>query len=271
MGCVNVSMRKMSELEELRAIPLERIAVIDVETTGLRPGRDEVLQVSACNGEGTILLNAYVRPPTRKRWPKAQEVHGISWQMVRDQPPFEEFADALFLITQECDLLVGYNIEFDLSMLESEGLRVTRDVRNKCYDLMHDCSVLYGTWSENYGEYRYISLTKAAHVYGIEYEPHKADSDVQATSAVLRALLSDPKLEDRVQKREREIEKRQQEKEMRRRLREEEEKRRKEERDLELKKLEEQRQSEGFTLRHYIGFVLIGIVLFAYMQSCIRG
>ena len=58
------------------------IATIDFETTGLKAGEDEVLQVSIIDENYNVLLNAYCRPNNKESWEDAQAVHGITPLMV---------------------------------------------------------------------------------------------------------------------------------------------------------------------------------------------
>lgn len=44
------------------------IATIDFETTGLKAGEDEVLQVSIIDENYNVLLNVYCRPNNKGSW-----------------------------------------------------------------------------------------------------------------------------------------------------------------------------------------------------------
>lgn len=46
---------------------------------------DEILQLSVVRGDGEVLFSDYVKPEVKKRWPKAQEVNGITPAMVKDK------------------------------------------------------------------------------------------------------------------------------------------------------------------------------------------
>ena len=50
------------------------IATIDFETTGLKAGEDEVLQVSIIDENYNVLLNVYCRPNNKGSWEDAQAV-----------------------------------------------------------------------------------------------------------------------------------------------------------------------------------------------------
>lgn len=67
------------------------IATIDFETTGLKAGEDEVLQVSIIDENYNVLLNAYCRPNNKDSWEDAQAVHGITPLMVANELPFERY------------------------------------------------------------------------------------------------------------------------------------------------------------------------------------
>ena len=56
----------------------DRIICFDVETTGLDPKNDEILQLSIIDGNKNTLFNEYFKPERMKLWDQAQKVHGIS-------------------------------------------------------------------------------------------------------------------------------------------------------------------------------------------------
>ena len=85
--------REMGRIEQLRGTDPANIRCIDTETTGLEPGKDEILQVSVVDGNGNILFDSLVKPTHRKRWPKAAEINGITPDMVKDKPNIEDIAD----------------------------------------------------------------------------------------------------------------------------------------------------------------------------------
>lgn len=64
------------------------IAVIDFETTGLKAGIDEILQVSIIDENYNTLYNTYCKPLRRRTWKEAQKINGITPKMVISKPPF---------------------------------------------------------------------------------------------------------------------------------------------------------------------------------------
>ena len=95
--------------------------VVDVETSGFRPGHARVLSVAALalDPEGNVensvvsLLNPGVDPgPTH--------VHGITSEMLEDQPTFADIAPALAELMHG-RTLVAHNATFDYSFLTSEA------------------------------------------------------------------------------------------------------------------------------------------------------
>lgn len=95
--------------------------VVDVETSGFRPGHARVLSVAALalDGDGKVeqsvvsLLNPGVDPgPTH--------VHGITAEMLEDQPAFGEIAADLAELMYG-RTLVAHNAGFDYSFLTAEA------------------------------------------------------------------------------------------------------------------------------------------------------
>jgi DNA polymerase-3 subunit epsilon len=170
-------------------VPKDKVLSLDLETTGLNPrDNDEILQISICDGNGSTLLNSYVRPEKRRRWPNAERIHGITWQMVKDSPTLKEMGGQIKEILGGCTLLIGYNIRtFDLEFLKAGHVWPPSGM--KVYDLIYDCSVIHGTWSDKYHNYTYISLAKVAQWYGVKYEAHDALEDAVATTMVFYGML----------------------------------------------------------------------------------
>ena len=89
---------RTGDIAALRELSCDRVVCLDVETTGLDPRTDEVLQIAFVRGDGEVLLSRFVRPEHHSSWPLAQRTHGISPSMVEGcpslallKPEIEEF------------------------------------------------------------------------------------------------------------------------------------------------------------------------------------
>lgn len=108
--------------ESLLDLPLTRVpfVVLDVETTGLVPGYDRIVEISVVqpvrNGEPKVWLDTLVNP---EREVGATEIHGITDEDVQDAPTFTELRGALAgLLARR--VVVAHNADFDLRFLRSE-------------------------------------------------------------------------------------------------------------------------------------------------------
>ena len=106
-----------------------RLCYFDLETTGLDPHEDRIVEIAWLSAtdleEGDAydtLINPEVPIPA-----EATEVHGISDEDVAEAPTFEEVAEAVELAVRDA-VLIGYNIRrFDTVMLDAELRRAGRD------------------------------------------------------------------------------------------------------------------------------------------------
>lgn len=92
---------------------------IDVETTGLNPVKDAIVQVSALRFFGKKAidgLNSYVNP-LRPIPRNSIKIHGITDEKVKDSPSIDEIKEP-FMKLIEGATLVGYNATFDLNFLD---------------------------------------------------------------------------------------------------------------------------------------------------------
>lgn len=154
------------------------IATIDFETTGLKAGEDEVLQVSIIDENYNVLLNAYCRPNNKDSWEDAQAVHGITPLMVANELPFERYVPTVLDILNKADKVIAYNAAFEDSYLKAYGIEVDTE---KWIDPMIMFAEIYGEWNERKGSYKWQSLTKCATYYGYEFKAHDSLEDVKAT------------------------------------------------------------------------------------------
>lgn len=106
-----------------RRLKLERpLAIFDLETTGIFPGIDRIVEIGILkvypDGRRTryhTLVNPGIPIPL-----EATEVHGITNLHVKGKPKFREIAPKVRRFLRDCDL-AGFNaVRFDIPMLRSE-------------------------------------------------------------------------------------------------------------------------------------------------------
>jgi DNA polymerase-3 subunit epsilon len=172
-----------------------KILVFDTETTGFprsyRNSADigqEILQLAMVDGEGRTLFNEMFKPERMRIWLSAQQVHGISPDMVKEKSPAKAFRKEIQGIIDEADLLVAYNFTFDQIFLRSIGISF---VGKQYFDVMKVFAQKRGT-PDHRGRRRYTSLKNCAAHYGYKCEnAHNAEADALATLACFQGLIAE--------------------------------------------------------------------------------
>ena len=106
------------------------ICFFDLETTGTNPGKDKIVEIAVLkidtnNQKKEMVWRVNPEFPIPE---EASSVHGITDEMVKDQPIFKHFSKEIFNFIEGCDL-GGYNIDkFDLPLLVEEFIRSGIDV-----------------------------------------------------------------------------------------------------------------------------------------------
>jgi len=98
------------------------IAVIDLETTGLRPAQDRIVELAILkiNPDGSCARYVKRLNPLIPIPPEATAVHGIRNADVAHEPPFSKIAREVADLLKGCDL-AGFNVSgFDLRLLKKE-------------------------------------------------------------------------------------------------------------------------------------------------------
>lgn len=153
-------------------VPKENLICVDLETTGLSPYYDEILQVTILDGYGKVLLNEYCRPEHVESWEEAEEVNHITPGMVRDKKPFSAYVPQINKIFEDAEIVVGYNSNnFDLEFLKNAGVQIDAGKEKRYYDVMEEFAPIYGEWNEYHHDYRWQTLWSCANYY--HYDPKR--------------------------------------------------------------------------------------------------
>ena len=167
-------------------IDLDRpMAFIDLETTGLSPSRDRIVELAVLriSPGGDVMERVRRFNPGVPIPPEATAIHGIHDEDVADKPPFAARARSLAALLEPCDL-AGFNIRrFDLPMLLAEFRRagIPFDVGDRA---LVDMKTIYHREEPR-------DLSAAARFYlGREHrDAHTALGDIRTSAAVLAAQL----------------------------------------------------------------------------------
>tara|TARA_Y100001980_G_scaffold46345_1_gene30319 strand:+ start:19384 stop:20190 length:807 start_codon:yes stop_codon:yes gene_type:complete len=169
------------------------IIAFDLETTGTNTNTDQIVQIAYgyySNGE---LKNAVTKlfRPTIPINPGAEKVHGISMEKLRNEPFFISEAEEIREIFSKAQGLMGYNVGFDISILQAEFERCGVPKLD-----LNDISIFdaYLIWVKNEGR----SLSDAVERFmGKKMEDaHDALADIQATAVVFDKMVEEFSMEN---------------------------------------------------------------------------
>ena len=161
------------------------IIFFDLETTGVDTANDRIVEISMIkimpNGEEIVRtrrINPQMHSPEQ-----ATAIHGITDEMVKDEPTFAQIAKSMAQFIEGCDF-GGFNSNrFDLPMLVEEFLRVGVDVDFKNRQFI-DVQTIFHKMEQR-------TLVAAYKFYCDKdlTEAHSAEADTRATYEVLKAQL----------------------------------------------------------------------------------
>lgn len=167
--------RMYTHIDEMASTTADKVVVIDTETTGRNKQHDEILSVAAIDLEGTIKMEQLFRPRHCKRWKRAMDINHITPEMTIGKPRLAEKKADLEQILNDADVVVGWNLPFDLRMLYAGGVDMPM-ANEKYIDLMYDFARAYNSTQAGRGKAKY-KLEEAASLLGLEYEAHTAKGD----------------------------------------------------------------------------------------------
>ncbi|MCU1695841.1 MAG: ATP-dependent helicase [Mycobacterium sp.] len=162
----------------LRRAELDRVVVLDIETTGLDAARDFIWEIALVRLDGEPLVHLPVRLPDGIARPTDDDLHTAQ--------PLEEALRSLATQLETVDLVVGHNlVAFDLPFLETAAKRAGLQPAKMppSTDSLY-LSTLVDVSMPN------RSLADLAIRFGIDRQAaHRAQDDAITTAVVIRALL----------------------------------------------------------------------------------
>lgn len=170
----------------LSTLQLQRpLIFFDIESTGVSSSKDRIIELCAIkvhpDKSRTMLLQRFY--PEMPIPPDATAIHGITDEMVKNEPTFREKAREVAAFFAESDL-AGYNIaKFDIPMLVEEFLRAGIEQTFEKVKVIDALSIYFKREPRN--------LAAALKFYAGEdlKNAHSAEADVEATIKVLNGQL----------------------------------------------------------------------------------
>jgi DNA polymerase III epsilon subunit family exonuclease len=171
------------------ALPLEAATyvAVDVETTGLRPGRAGLCEIGAVRVESleSVAVFQTLVSPGLSLPAGIATLTGLTDDDLRDAPAPRAAVRGFLEFAGSSSVLVAHNARFDLAFLDREVETLTgRRLAAPVVDTVALARRLLAGRAER------MSLAALAHFFGTTVRPcHRALPDAQATAEVLVALL----------------------------------------------------------------------------------
>lgn len=162
----------------MTALQDDRAVILDTETTGLDDA--EIIELAIINMQGETLFNQRLKS-IRAIEVAAQHVHGISAEMLMNEPTFGEIYNDLAHILTSASTVYIYNEDFDTGVLANTArihgfppIKFQGDCVMLAYAFWH------GEWSDYFGDWKWQRL------YGGD---HTALGDCLATLAAIKRMF----------------------------------------------------------------------------------
>lgn len=177
-----------------------RILVFDTETTGVDPVNDYMLSLSWQVLDGSLLkvdeqTRYFKNPLPESAVSDALKVNGLTNKVLEElgttdkRPALEEFLS----VVKSCDLVVGHNVDFDITVVSSECKREGLDSQflgKLTFDTMRDTRD-FCLYYHKPRMRKWPKLNELTQLLGIDTDDinwHKSSSDVEATARCLREI-----------------------------------------------------------------------------------
>lgn len=143
------------------------VIFFDTETTGLT-NNDEIVSISVIDGNGKVLLDTLVKPIHHISWKEASRINNIYPKDVIYSPTSEQLKPQLLEIFNNADLVIAYNINFDMRYIWN----ILHIVPNTECCMLHFAK-LYGEYSYYWDDYKWQTLDTAMDYFNLKWKGHQ--------------------------------------------------------------------------------------------------
>lgn len=157
--------------------------VVDIETTGLNPKRDRIIEIAATKYEDGVEVaqfQTFVNPGIELD-ERIVELTGITDEMIKDAPYIQDVIGD-FVTFETTGTLLGHHIIFDYSFLKRAAVNTGYSFEKVGIDTL----VISRKYLQ---ELESRSLPFLCKHFGIEHQPHRAMSDVVVTHELYKILM----------------------------------------------------------------------------------
>lgn len=162
---------------------LNKYVVFDLETTGLHPRKDEIVEIGAVKVSDGVIVDTFSTLVKPKKGISAEvsEINGITDEMLSDAPSINLVLPKFKKFIGNCTL-VGHNVEFDCRFVYIAFARFGIKFTNKYVDTLEMARKAYPQLDDH-------KLGTLCGYLNIENETaHRALSDTKATQKVFSRL-----------------------------------------------------------------------------------
>ncbi len=171
------------------------VIILDVETTGTDRSSDQVIELAVQYGFNTETARA---PRTVWRFRPTKpvgdsvKIHQITDEMLAREQPFAVHAQRIGEVVDAADVILGYNIQFDIDFLGAEFARA-----GAVFPALTGKIIIDGLRLWQSREPRTLAAAHQRFVGGDFSNAHSAGADVAATAAVVLGMVDQFGLGDR--------------------------------------------------------------------------
>jgi DNA polymerase III epsilon subunit family exonuclease len=170
-------------------LPLEaaRFVVVDLETTGLRPGQSAICEIGAVRIDGLLPAGTFqtLVDPGVPLPPVIVGITGLEDRDLRGAPAPASAVSAFLSFAGEAAVIVAHNARFDLAFLDREVESITG--RRLAAPVVDTVGLARRLLADRVPR---VGLASLAHFFGTSSRPcHRALPDAQATAEILVALV----------------------------------------------------------------------------------
>lgn len=162
----------------------DKYVVVDIETTGLDPQSNEIIEISALKYEQNVLIDSYhtLVHPNESISAFITGLTGITNEMVKNAPDISECIHDFYSFVKN-EVIVGYNINFDLNFLYDNLKVCTNEILSNNYlDVLLLTRRVYPSLSSH-------KQTAVAEYLGINIQgAHRAEKDCMICQAILEDI-----------------------------------------------------------------------------------